>query len=79
MVAEMFALPDVHYLEITHDEANASSGGVPRRLGFTEIGRERAEPPAAPSGSGIDVVWRLNRPCPPAGRSPRLGAPEGRR
>ncbi|MEV3987611.1 GNAT family N-acetyltransferase [Streptomyces sp. NPDC049837] len=63
MVAEMFALPDVEYLEITHDMANISSGAIPRRLGFSEVRRERAAPPAAPSGSGIEVVWRLNRPA----------------
>ncbi|MEU5088416.1 GNAT family N-acetyltransferase [Streptomyces sp. NPDC021356] len=65
LVNELFALPDVEYAEITHDLANTSSGAVARRLGFTEIRRERTPPPAAPSGCGIDVVWRLNRPTPP--------------
>ncbi|MFE7212669.1 GNAT family N-acetyltransferase [Streptomyces sp. NPDC057611] len=64
LVTEMFALPDVEYLEITHDLANTSSGAIPRRLGFTEVGSEQPTPPAAPSGCGIDVVWRLNRPTP---------------
>ncbi|MFE0510846.1 GNAT family N-acetyltransferase [Streptomyces sp. NPDC058964] len=63
MITEMFALPDVEYVEIAHDLANTSSGGIPRRLGFTEVRRERAIPPAAPSGSGIEVVWRLDRPA----------------
>lgn len=62
MVTEMFTLPDVEYLEISHDLANTSSAAVPRRLGFTEVRRGQATPPAAPSGSGIDVVWRLYRP-----------------
>ena len=66
LVAEMFALPYVRYLEITHDLANTASSAVPRRLGFTEIGREPAAPPTAPACCGIDVVWRLNRPAPPA-------------
>ncbi|KAA6212116.1 N-acetyltransferase [Streptomyces albofaciens JCM 4342] len=61
LVTEMFALPDVAYVEIAHDLANTSSAAIPRRLGFTEIRRERAAPPVAPSGSGIRVVWRLNR------------------
>lgn len=66
LVAEMFALPHVAYLEITHDLANTAGGAVPRRLGFTEVRREPAPPPAAPSGRGVDVVWRLDRPAPPA-------------
>ncbi len=65
MTAEMFARPDVAYLEITHDLANTSSSGVPRRLGFTEVRRDQAAPPAAPSGSGVEVIWRLDRPAPP--------------
>lgn len=70
LVAEMFALPDVEYLEITHDLANTASAAVPRRLGFTEVRRERAAPPVVPSGSGVEVVWRLDRPTPPAHGAP---------
>ncbi len=62
LAAEMFTLPDVEYLEILHDLANVPSAAVPRRLGFTEVRRERAAGPVAPPGSGIDVVWRLDRP-----------------
>ncbi|MGP3977842.1 GNAT family N-acetyltransferase [Streptomyces sp. 8N114] len=65
MVTEAFTLPDVKYLEIAHDLANVSSGAIPPRLGFTEVRREQVSPPAAPSDSGIDVVWRLNRPTSP--------------
>ncbi|MGW5124286.1 GNAT family N-acetyltransferase [Streptomyces sp. NPDC004069] len=65
LVAEMFTLPDVEYVEITHDLANTPSSAIPRRLGFTEVRREQAPPPTAPSGCGIDVVWRLNRPAQP--------------
>ncbi|PBC93794.1 RimJ/RimL family protein N-acetyltransferase [Streptomyces sp. Ag82_O1-15] len=70
VVTEMFTLPDVEYLEITHDLSNTSSAAIPRRLGFTEVLREQGTPPAAPSGSGIDVVWRLNRPTPPINGTP---------
>ncbi|MFG2721349.1 GNAT family N-acetyltransferase [Streptomyces sp. NPDC048416] len=65
LVTEMFALPDVEYLEIAHDLSNTSSAAIPRRLGFTEVLREQGTPPAAPAGSGIDVVWRLNHPTRP--------------
>ncbi len=65
LVEEMFTLPEVEYLEITHDASNASSAAIPRRLGFTEVRREPGSPPTAPSCSGTDVVWRLNRPAPP--------------
>ncbi|MFD4627670.1 GNAT family N-acetyltransferase [Streptomyces sp. NPDC058475] len=64
MVTEMFTLPDVEYLEIVHDLSNTSSAAIPRRLGFTEVLREQGRPPAVPAGSGIVVVWRLNRPTP---------------
>ncbi|MFC0598252.1 GNAT family N-acetyltransferase [Streptomyces palmae] len=70
LAAEMFTLPDVEYLEISHDPANISSGAVARRSGFTEVRREEAAPPAAPSGSGVDVVWRLDRPAPSANGTP---------
>ncbi|MYX44939.1 GNAT family N-acetyltransferase [Streptomyces sp. SID89] len=74
LVAEMFRLPDVTCLEITHDVANTASAAVPRRLGFAEIGHEPAEPPAAPAGCGVDVVWRLSRPAPSADGAPVPGA-----
>ena len=64
LVTEMFTLPDVEYLEIAHDLSNTSSAAIPRRLGFTEVLREQGTPPAVPSGSGIVMVWRLNRPTP---------------
>lgn len=65
LATEVLALPDVQYLEIAHDLANVSSGDIPPRLGFAEVRREQVTPPAAPSDSGIDVVWRLNRPTAP--------------
>ncbi|MFB6890999.1 GNAT family N-acetyltransferase [Kitasatospora sp. NPDC056327] len=61
LAREMFALPDVEFVEIAHDSANTSSAAVPRRLGFTEIRRGRAAPPVPPAGSGTEVVWRLER------------------
>jgi RimJ/RimL family protein N-acetyltransferase len=63
LVGEAFALPDNDRVEIVHGAANIASGGVPRRLGFTEIERRaRAQGAVAPGEVGIEVVWRLTRP-----------------
>lgn len=61
LVEQAFRLPGVDRLEIVHDELNVASGGVPRKLGFTEVGRRPLDlrPPA---GTGVGVVWRLTRP-----------------
>ncbi|MFF8289357.1 GNAT family N-acetyltransferase [Streptomyces sp. NPDC016309] len=67
VVTEMFALPDVEYVEVAHDLANTPSAAVPRRLGFTEVRRERPARPEAPACSGVEVVWRLDRPAPSPG------------
>jgi RimJ/RimL family protein N-acetyltransferase len=57
-----FALPGIDRVEIVHDEANAASGGVPRRLGFTEVDRRRSTVElSAPGESGTCIVWRLMR------------------
>ena len=62
LVAQAFALPDIDRVEIVHDQANTASGGVPRRLGFTEIQRRPRVHGAVASGEvGIEVVWRLLR------------------
>jgi ribosomal-protein-serine acetyltransferase len=62
LVEFAFALDGVRGVQIWHDEANVASGGVPRRLGFTEIGR-RTPPrePAFGNRVGVDVVWELRR------------------
>jgi ribosomal-protein-serine acetyltransferase len=62
LVEFAFGLGGVHRVQIWHDEANIASGGVPRRLGFTEIGR-RTPPrePAFGNEAGVDVVWELTR------------------
>jgi ribosomal-protein-serine acetyltransferase len=62
LVGQAFALPDIDRVEIVHDQANTASGGIPRRLGFTEIRRRtRAHGALAPGEVGIEVVWRLTR------------------
>ena len=60
LVEQAFRLPGVDRVEIVHDELNVASRGIPRKLGFTEVGRRPLdERPAA--GTGIGVVWRLVR------------------
>ena len=60
LVEQAFRLPGVDRLEIVHDELNVASGGVPRKLGFTEVERRAMDVPAA-EGNGVGVVWRLVR------------------
>ena len=60
LVEAAFALPDVTFVEIHHDEANKASGAVPQRLGFAVVSREPdAARGAAPAESGVTVVQRL--------------------
>jgi RimJ/RimL family protein N-acetyltransferase len=60
LVDQAFRLPGVNRVEIVHDELNVASGGVPRKLGFTEVERRPLEE-LSPGGSGIGVTWRLTR------------------
>ncbi|WP_263253946.1 GNAT family N-acetyltransferase [Saccharopolyspora rosea] len=63
LVEQAFALPGVEHVEIWHDAANTASGGVPHRLGFTEVERRSPprETPLTSGECGVDVVWRLTR------------------
>ena len=61
LVEQAFRLPGVDRVEIIHDELNVASGRVPRKLGFTEVGRQPFSEPT-PAGTGVGVVWRLTRP-----------------
>ncbi len=60
LVEQAFRLPGVDRVEIVIDELNVASAGVPRKLGFTEVGRRPLDLPP-PAGTGIGVVWRLAR------------------
>jgi len=63
LVDAAFGLPGIGQVEIVHDAANVASGGVPPKLGFTQIARRpHPDGPQAPAESGTDVVWRLTRP-----------------
>ena len=60
LTEQAFRLPGVRRVEIMHDELNAASGAIPRKLGFTQVGWRAMDPPA-PAGTGTGVIWRLVR------------------
>ncbi|HEY7261847.1 MAG TPA: GNAT family N-acetyltransferase [Trebonia sp.] len=60
LVDQAFALPGIDLVEIVHDELNVASGGIPRKLGFTEVERRRLDH-KPPAGTGIGVVWEMTR------------------
>jgi ribosomal-protein-serine acetyltransferase len=60
LVAEAFTLPGISHVQIVHDELNGPSGGVPRKLGFTEIERRPLDHKPL-GGTGMGVVWELTR------------------
>jgi len=60
MVEQAFRLPGVDRVEIVHEELNAASGGVARKLGFTQVERRPLEE-SSPGGNGVGVIWRLTR------------------
>jgi ribosomal-protein-serine acetyltransferase len=62
LVAAAFRLPGIEVVEITHDVANHRSEAVPRRLGFTEVGRAPSTEPPTPARIGTSVIWQLRRP-----------------
>jgi ribosomal-protein-serine acetyltransferase len=63
LVTEAFTLPGIDRVEIKHDVRNVASGGIPRKLGFTDAGREPGPPELTMPGGGpvTDVVWRITR------------------
>ncbi len=60
LVEAAFRLPGVDRIEIVHDELNVASAGIPRKLGFTKVGRRLLDMPP-PGGTGTGIVWRLLR------------------
>ena len=56
-----FSLPGITRVEIHHDKANFASAGVPRRLGYRLVG-EQPDGTAAPADTGIECIWRMERP-----------------
>jgi len=57
------ALPDVEWVEIYHDAANAASGRIPAKLGYARLGEQPARDlwPPAPGETGTEVVWRFTQ------------------
>jgi len=57
------AMPGIVRVEIHHDAANAASGRIPAKLGYTRLGERAARDlwPPAPGETGTDVVWQLTR------------------
>lgn len=49
-------LPGIDRVAIRRDVANAASGAVAAKAGFTEVRRVHREP-QAPGETGVDVVW----------------------
>lgn len=60
LVAEAFADPDVDAVQIHHDVANAASGAVARKAGFTDLGTV-PKAATAPGETGVERRWRLER------------------
>lgn len=52
--------PGITYVEIRHDKANAASGRIPRRLGYTLVA-EVPDKKSAPADIGIECRWRRTR------------------
>ena len=55
-----FGLPGIDRVEIVHDELNAPSGAVPRKLGFARAG-QRTLDVVPEAGTGLGIVWRRDR------------------
>ncbi len=58
LTEQAFALPGIDRVQIVHDELNVASAGVPRKLGFREIGPCALDHrPLA--GTGTGVAWEV--------------------
>jgi RimJ/RimL family protein N-acetyltransferase len=57
------SLPEVSRVEIYHDAANAASGRIPAKLGYTRLGERPTRDLWAPASAetGTDVVWQITR------------------
>jgi RimJ/RimL family protein N-acetyltransferase len=63
LVDVAFSLPEIRQVEIHHDLTNLASEGVPRKLGFADLGERpsnRGED-RAPAECGTDRAWGIDR------------------
>ncbi|HVA06645.1 MAG TPA: GNAT family protein [Acidimicrobiales bacterium] len=58
LTTAVFSSRLVDEIEVHHDKANARSGLVPARLGYTFVG-EGPDERSAPGEVGIDCTWRM--------------------
>jgi ribosomal-protein-serine acetyltransferase len=56
-----FTLPEIEFVEIHHDRANAASRRVPEKLGFTMTGECVPTDPPAPGEDRVHWCWRTTR------------------
>jgi RimJ/RimL family protein N-acetyltransferase len=69
LTSAAFGLPGIDRVEIVHDELNGPSEAVPRKLGFTRTGQRMLDiTPEA--GTGLGIVWRLDRAVLASGAKP---------
>jgi RimJ/RimL family protein N-acetyltransferase len=63
LVDVAFGLPEIRRVEIRHDLTNLASVGVPRGLGFDDLGQRPSDrgDDRAPAECGIDRAWGVDR------------------
>ena len=56
-----FRDPAIERVRIAHCVSNTASEGIPRRLGYAEVGEVEAVRPLGPADTGTDRVWEVER------------------
>lgn len=56
LTSAALSLPDIDWVEIHTDQANAASAAIPRRLGY-RLDRVDTRPPEAPAETGQIQIW----------------------
>lgn len=71
LTAAALDVAGVAHVEIHHDRANHASAGVPAKLGYELVAKERSEA-ATPAASGEHWHWRMTREAWPTSDGARL-------